>query len=706
VLPGAGPRTAERLAARGLATVGDLLFHLPRAYEDLRRVTPIAALGAVPAGTVVLVRGTVERVRIFPRRILDVTLRQDGAAVRARWFRPPRGMEKGFVKGAALALAGPVRINDENPDVRDIVQPAVHKGDAGELDAGLGIRARYPAVAGVGGRVLEKIIGAAIDRHADAAVDALGPELRARLRLPGLAHALRAIHARGTGASVTDADLAALAAGRSPAHRRLAFEDLLILQLGFATGRRRARARPARPSAADPERTRAAVQAALPFTLTGAQVQAIDDIARDMAAPRPMQRLLVGDVGSGKTAVAFAAAAFAAASGGQTLLMAPTEVLVDQHLQTLSPMASALGLRAARLTAATPRAERAATLADCRGGRIQLLIGTQALLEAPPLFPDLRLAIVDEQHRFGVAQRARLRGGENGPGESAGHCLPHLLVMSATPIPRTLALTLYGDLDVSVIGELPPGRQPPVTTIVRGDEARLAAYQRLLEQLAEGRQAFVVCPVREQAQRDGAVTAVGRHRELRRTLTPGGVRVGLLHGDLDPARKEAVLRSFAAGAIDLLVATTVVELGIDVPNATVMLIEEADRFGLAQLHQLRGRVGRGAHPGRCFLCTAADPAADGEALRRLEQLAATADGFRIAEADMAMRGHGDLAGLRQAGAPRLRFADLADYLGLIEIARAEAERIGGEDPELAREEHRALREAVSSRWSRGIAFSD
>ena len=710
-VPGVGPRTGERLRARGLATITDLLFHLPRRYDDLRRVTPIAALASVPSGTTVLVRGTVARVRIFPHRLLDVFVEQDGMRVRARWFRPPRGMQKSFTKGAAVALAGPLRRLEDGagePDLGfELVQPSVQRLGPGEperpADLGAGIRARYPAITGVGARVLEKVIATAVDRYGERVPEALGAQMRARLGLPPIGAALRTIHARpGSWSNESSPD--ELTRQRASARRRLAFEDLLVVQLGLAAGRRQARAGAARACAdVDVGAVLRAVRAALPFELTAAQAQAIDDIAGDMARPHPMQRLLAGDVGSGKTAVAFAAAALAAAAGGQTLLMAPTEVLVEQHLRTLTALAARLAgssLRAARFTSSMSRAERAETLARCRAGEIQLLVGTQALLESPPDFADLTLAIVDEQHRFGVAQRARLR--RAGDGGSA--LIPHLLVMSATPIPRTLALTLYGDLDVTFLRELPPGRQPVETEILSGDEGRANAQARLEAAVRAGRQAYVVCPVRTRAERAGAITAVARAAELRRALGPAGVRVGLLHGELDAATKEARLRAFAGGAIDVLVATTVIELGIDVPNATVMLVEEADRFGLAQLHQLRGRVGRGAFGGACLLCTTSAVPAHGDAGQRLAELAATRDGFRIAEADLALRGHGDIFGARQAGTPRWRCDDPAAYVDLLELARVERDRIEVDDPALVRPEHERLRAAVLARWAAGAVY--
>jgi ATP-dependent DNA helicase RecG len=562
-------------------------------------------------------------------------------------------------------------------------------------------------VAGVSARIVEKIVAAAVDRYGERVPEALDAGLRARLGFPPIGDVLRTLHAR-PGSWSDGSSPEELERDRAVARRRLAFEDLLVVQLGLGAGRRQARAGAARTCALDGDAILRAVRAALPFELTAAQAQAIDEIARDLAAPHPMQRLLVGDVGSGKTAVAFAAAAIVAAAGGQTLLMAPTEVLVEQHLRTLGALAARLGdlplrvpptLRVARFTASMSRAERAETLARCRSGEIGLLVGTQALLESPPELADLRLAIVDEQHRFGVAQRARLRRGVRGDDP-----LPHLLVISATPIPRTLALTLYGDLDASFLREMPPGRQPVETAIFSGDEQRAAAQARLEAAVRAGRQAYMVCPVRASTDREGAITAVARAAELRRALRPAGVRVGLLHGELDADEKESRLRAFADGDVDVLVATTVVELGIDVPNATVMLVEEADRFGLAQLHQLRGRVGRGAHGGACLLCTSAVPPPDSEAARRLTQLVATHDGFRIAEADLAQRGHGELFGARQAGAPRWRLGDAGDYVGLLEQARAERDRIETDDPGLARTEHGGLRAAVLARWAAGAVY--
>jgi ATP-dependent DNA helicase RecG len=402
---------------------------------------------------------------------------------------------------------------------------------------------------------------------------------------------------------------------------------------------------------------------------------------------------LVGDVGSGKTAVALGAAALVAAAGGQTSMMVPTEVLAEQQARVLAPLAARCGLGLAALTGATSAAARAEILAAAAAGRVQLLLGTQALLGLAGALPRLGLAIVDEQHRFGVAQRGAL-----GPGDGAGGA-PHLLSMSATPIPRSLALALHGDLDASFLTERPGGRAAAPALACAGADARAAAYARLGEALADGAQAFVVCPVRQEARRPGGVTALATHAHLRRKLAPA--RVGLLHGALGAGEKEAALRAFADGRTEVLVATTVVELGIDVPNATVMIVEEADRLGLAQLHQLRGRVGRGARPGICFLLASEGLAEDAPGMRRLALCAAIDDGFRLAEADLAERGFGELWGTSQTGEGEgdgaLGAAGLTELAELTASARVEAEAILADDPTLAQPVHAALGRAARAR---------
>jgi len=610
----------------------------------------------------------------------------------ARWFRAPASMARAYVKGSEAILAGPLRFSEQGQP--ELLHPVNLTARAPCGTGGPGIRARYGVVPGVAARVVERIVAAAVARYADRLPDLFGPATRARLGLPAIGEALRTLHLPPSDA--TPADLDALISGQSPAHRRMALEDLLILQVGLARRRGAARAQPGRACPVALSSVRAEIASALPFALTRAQARVVGDVHRDLAVPVPMQRLLVGDVGSGKTVVAFAAALQVARAGAQTLLMAPTEILAEQHARTFSTLAAPLGLRVGLLTASTPRPQRATLLARAAAGQVDVLVGTQALLSEGLALPALGLAIVDEQHRFGVADRARLR--QRGAGDAP---LPHLLVMTATPIPRTLAFTLYGDLDLSVLDELPPGRQKIATLILDGASAREAAEDALRATVAAGRRAFVICPVREQAKRAGAVTAVERQRTLAAALAPA--RVGLVHGELDAAAKEATLRAFRGGALDVLVATTVVEVGIDVPEATLMVIEEAERFGLAQLHQLRGRVGRGTTAATCLLVTGATSV---DARARLETLAATNDGFAIAEADLQQRGCGDLFGVRQAGMPGVRFADLAGTARMLELARTEAALILATDPELRLPAHEPLRRAVDARWAAAPIFGE
>jgi ATP-dependent DNA helicase RecG len=655
-------------------------MRLPGGYDDLGQITPIGQLGGVASGGVVLVRGIVKRLHVFPRRLLDVIVEGDGgASVRARWFRVHASMAKSFVKGSLVALAGPVRTADDG--TREMVHPSnVTAALAASPSAGLGLRPRYADVEGVTRRTLAAVRASALAALSAETTELLPAASRARLDLATLAEALRALHAPRAAADVSGAAL-------DRARRRIALEGLLVTQVAFLRRRAELGGSALRAPAAAADAAGARLEAALGFALTRSQRRALDEIAADVGRATPMQRLLVGDVGSGKTAVALGAAAVIAAAGGQTLMMVPTEVLAEQQARALAPAAARLGLEMASLTGATTGAARAALLQRAASGRIAMLVGTQALLVAAARLPRLGLAIVDEQHRFGVTVRAALaRGGAGG--------VPHLLSMSATPIPRSLALALHGDLDASFLTERPGGRAPAAAVVCDGADDRQAAYGRLRDAIADGRQAFVVCPVREVARREGAVTAVAQHARLLRELAPA--RVGLLHGALDADAKEQTLRAFAAGTLDVLVATTVVELGIDVPNATIMIVEQAERFGVAQLHQLRGRVGRGRWPGICFLCASDGAAAGDEARARLALLAGNDDGFSLAEADLAQRGAGDLFGTRQAGAS-LDLCRLDELAPLIRIARAEAEAVLAADPELAAAAHGPLARAAEAR---------
>jgi len=697
-LAGAGPVTSGRLAERGLHRIRDLLYFFPTAYDDYRRAFAVAELAGLPEGTAVVVRGKVVRVRRFFRRLLDVYIEEGGAALRARWFRPNAGMAKAYEKGKQVAFAGKLRRNDKGE--AELIHPSnvtALQGEGGTV----GIRARYPRIEGVPGRTVEKIIAAAVSAVGARAEEWLPPDVRTRLKLPEAAAAFAYLHQPPE--SLGDGEIAALFSGTSPAHRRFAFEDLFVLQTGLALERRRIAKRRAPPTVVDHQRVLVVLASALPFALTGAQARAVDAVFSSMESGEPMQCLLQGDVGSGKTAVAFAASLHAARGGGQTLLMAPTAVLAEQHFQTLSLWSARVGLHCGLLHSGLDSASRRSVLDAAAAGELDLIVGTHALLDDRLRLSRLALAIVDEQHRFGVRQRARLRrmeAAEQNTWQIAAQdgMVPHLLVLSATPIPRSLALTLYGDLDLVTLDALPPGRKPVLSEVCVGPGPRAQSYTTLKAALAAGAQALVVCPAIDQQddqdEGDGARASVlALARELRGTLAPA--RVGVLHGQLSAEKQRSALDAFRAHGLDALVSTTVVEVGVDLPGASVMVVEDADRFGLAQLHQLRGRVGRGSEQARCFFLTSST---DRAALDRLRMLAGTTDGFRIAEEDLRRRGSGDLQGVRQSGTPELRFADLSTYLDLVESARAEAQAVLASDPELRRSEHAALRRAVTERF--------
>jgi ATP-dependent DNA helicase RecG len=702
-LPGIGPVLAERLAERGLHTVEDLVWMVPRRYDDARRVEPLGeALAAADDGDARALRGEVGAVRFARRgrrRWVELELVESASAPKrskarlvVRWFHAHPSMVSRFPPGSQVVLSGRVARRGgaaemANPDVLEVETP-----DGAARRAPGRIIPRYADVPGVAPAIVRRTCGAAVDRGLRFVDDGVPPEVEARQGLPPLAEALAALHRPGD--TLADDVVDSLVAGESRWHRRLAFGDLFLLGVAVAQRRREHRADRAWPCAAE---VRGELERALPFSLTGAQRRAIDAIAADLARPVPMNRLLQGDVGAGKTAVALAAAHQVAASGRQVALMAPTEILAEQHHAALAPQLRALGLRAALVTAATGRPERAIAAALLAAGRIDLVIGTHALLAQDLGFRALGLAIIDEQHRFGVAQRVKLRS--KGDGEGA----PHLLVMTATPIPRTLALTAYGDLDLTLLDELPPGRQPIRTRVLRGARGQDDARAALVAVLRAGGRAFVVCPLiapPEEPDPDPPADAVGRAEELAGEL--GRRAVGLVHGRMSQEERDQTMARFRDGAIQVLVATTVIEVGIDVPQATLMIVEDADRFGLAQLHQLRGRVGRGGGESECLLVTRSgrSPAAE----RRLATMEETSDGFRIAEVDLDMRGPGELLGVRQAGLPRLRFGDLVQHVELLARARDEAERLVESDPQLSRPEHAALRRVLAERLAEVEAY--
>jgi len=670
-LKGVGPARAAALSRLGIETVAGLLTHVPRRHEDRRHLTPLRDL---VHGSETTVEATVAAVSQFrPRRglvVVKAALIDDSGIAYAVWFNQSylkqqlrRGMRALFF-GKVERRGGEIRL--QSPEFEPVEAGEEETWHTGRLVP------IYPATEGLSQRVLRTLVRNALTRHAAEAEDILPEALRTGRRLPPLHDALWALHFPET------------MEAQQTARRRLAFEELLVLELGLLL-RRRVTAQTARPFHYAPGALVDRFVATLPYPLTAAQQRAIGEITADLRGPHPMSRLLQGDVGSGKTIVAVAALLVCVQGGYQGALMAPTEILAEQHYLSVRPLVESLGVRVALLTGGRSAAERGKIREAVRRGEVDIAIGTHALIEEEVGFARLGLVVVDEQHKFGVMQRARLR--------RKGFA-PDVLVMTATPIPRTLALTLYGDLDVTVLDELPPGRRP-VATHGRQALARPKVYEFVRRQIEEGRQAYVVCPLIEDSEKLQAKAAAQLAEELRREHF-AGLTVGLLHGRMPPEEKDRVMDAVRAGRIQVLVATTVIEVGIDIPNASVMVIEDADRFGLAQLHQLRGRVGRGAHRSYCVLI--ASPTTD-EGRRRMEVMVATGDGFRIAQEDLRLRGPGEILGTRQHGLPDLRVANLLADLPLLEEARDVAAEIVQQDPGLRRSEHAGLREAVRTRFA-------
>ncbi|MGA8865889.1 MAG: ATP-dependent DNA helicase RecG [Candidatus Sulfotelmatobacter sp.] len=728
---GIGPKLAEILATKGVSTVGDLLHYLPFRYED--RLNPRGITELRP-GEMATVIGEVRNSGLFRTRsmpIFQLTVGQGRDRLRCLWFRGTYLQDK-FKPGQLVALYGKVEEDQRNHELQ-IIQPQFEVlGDAGadgaddKASASLEVGRIVPIYEAIGqgrltARWFRRIIRTALDNLTPDLAEPLPVAVRSRLALVSPRESLWKVHWPEAGESLLD-----LQSSRTPAHIRLIFEELFFVELGLELKRRQQKAQTGIAFRLD-ERVRQAIKRILPFHPTAAQKRVLKEIADDMQKPSPMRRLLQGDVGSGKTIVSFEAAIIAIENGCQVALMAPTEILAQQHYFSARRILENAGYRIVLLTGSLEADRKREIRRHIGQGSAQLVIGTHALLEEKVEFAKLGLVIVDEQHRFGVLQRLKLmkKSGEdarveNTSVENAGvgnaHVAtgafarpaerseapplpppaePDVLVMTATPIPRTLALTLYGDLDLSVLDELPPGRTPIVTRRIT-DERSPEVWDFLRKQVNAGHQAYVVYPVIAENEESELKAAIKMYRELSGKIF-ADLKVGLLHGRLEPDLKDQVMRMFQKGELQILVATTVIEVGVDVPNATVMVIEHAERFGLAQLHQLRGRIGRGAAKSYCILMTGGKVTEEGE--RRLDAMVRTNDGFQIAELDLELRGPGEFFGTRQAGMPSFNVANLIRDRELLELARREAASVlAGPNSEITEVEISRALVAMRARW--------
>ncbi|MCP9465269.1 MAG: ATP-dependent DNA helicase RecG [Nitrospira sp.] len=700
---GVGPKRAEVLRRWKIETVEDALWTVPWRYEDRSVVTP---LGRLIPGLTATVCGTVEHCHVMRTKnrrvhVIELLVRDQSGSAQAVFFNQPY-LQKVFAVGTRVMMGGRVTAGRQGWTMPRL-EVAHYEVIGEEMEVPLHVGRIVPIYHETKGwssrqmRVLEKTL---LDTYARNLHDHLPAALRARCRLLPLRQALYEVHFPRPGT-----DLRLLDQSLTPAHRRLAFEEMFLLQLALAVRRKSVRDEPKTVRFTLPCPLVEKLRGLLPFRLTPAQERVIQEIVGDMVSPRPMNRLVQGDVGSGKTAVALYAITLACGSGYQAALMAPTEILAEQHYRNLAGMFDALGISAVLVRGGGRSSVKGKQEAALAAGAVQVAIGTHALIQKDVVFKNLGLAVVDEQHKFGVIQRKMLI--EKG-------YRPDVLVMTATPIPRTLAMTVYGDLDVSIIDMLPPGRKP-VQTLLFGPAQRRRALHILRDELARGRQAYVVYPLVEESEKTDLQAAIqGAERLKREDLAE--FRVGLVHGRLKAAERESVMAEFKAGAIQVLVATTVIEVGVDVPNATVMMIEHAERFGLAQLHQLRGRVGRSQHQSYCLLMTGAVGRAGGPARwesaesfrqrssvrERLEVLVRSNDGFVIAEEDLRLRGPGEFLGVRQWGVPEFRVADVVRDGDLLSEARREAEALLLADPTLTDPTHRDLREAVVRVWGKKL----
>ncbi len=679
-LKGVGPRLSTILEQKGIKTVEDLFFELPIRYIDFRQVQSLSQLQPGKDKCVIaeVVAHSSRPMGRSRRKMHEMTLSDGHGLVTVVWFQfSEKYIQKKYPVGKKLLLMGECQFFGNR---KQFVHPDIEEWDP--EDSSLGITPVYSLTEGLHQKTIRKIMTAALDFHLDQLEESPGTIRGEGVEKICLKDALLNIHS-----PPLDSDIALFNEGRSIWHKRVIYDEIFYLQLGLGLKKKGYKKENA-PVLANGQKLIERCQKMLPFELTSAQKTSLSEILSDIQKGEPMNRLLQGDVGCGKTMVAFMAALMAIGSGYQAALMAPTEVLSVQHHTTLLPLAVKLGIKIDVLTSATKKEDRERILADLENGKTQLIIGTHAIIQGEIAFHRLGLAIIDEQHRFGVMQRAAIRA--KGIPQSY---VPHILVMTATPIPRTLSMTVFGDLDISLIGEMPKDRKPIITHLLN-EKKRASSYEFIKMQLDKGRQAYVILPLVEASEKMDLKDATSHCEELKNQFP--GIHLGLLHGRQNSAEQKEIMDAFKRNDIQILVATTVVEVGVDVPNATVIMIEHAERFGLSQLHQLRGRVGRGQEQSYCLLM--AGYARSDEAKTRLEAMVKSNDGFYLAEEDLKIRGPGDFLGTRQSGLPTLH---LSSYMGdtrLLDKAKKRVEEIMEIDPTLKFPEHERMRSILSSRW--------
>jgi ATP-dependent DNA helicase RecG len=689
---GVGPKIAELFAKRTVNTVGDAFYYLPRSYEDRRKITALKDVIPGERFTVIVTIMEVAPFGRYRKAGLEALVTDDTGMLTVKWFRTFPGMKDKYRPGRNVLMSGKIeqfkhQLEIHHPDI-EVLPDEIDMDSLLTKLSKAGILPIYPLTEGINQQRVRRIMANLLESYGEVLREVLPPEWLQRMQMTPLPIAMANLHR-----PPEDADLEQLAERKSPDHRRLIFEDFFYLQLALAKRNLNQTKKTGYSFEIEGPRS-LRLSEILPFELTAAQHRVIEEIMQDLHTPSPMHRLLQGDVGSGKTIVAFAAALPVIDSGFQAALMAPTEILAEQHYQGLRQLAEQSGIRIGLLTGGAKSIERRKMLVELAEGKIDLAIGTHALIQKGVEFKKLGLAIVDEQHRFGVEQRLTL-----GKKKTQQDLPPDLLVMSATPIPRTLVLAVYGDLEVSTIDQLPPGRKPIETLLLRDEESGKLQHM-IAAEIKAGRQAFVVCPLVEESEKLALADAIST-RDRFAQIFPD-YRIGLMHGRLKSVQKEKVMAEYAAGEIDLLVATTVIEVGIDIPNATMMVVEHAERFGLSQLHQLRGRIGRGEAAGKCVLIV--HPTASEDAYRRLSVMVSTNDGFKIAEADLEIRGPGEITGTRQSGVPTFRVANLIRDREILEQAREIAKETITRDPQLELPEHVQIAKVMHRQWKDRLKF--